>query len=100
MGDLLYVGMSVHKKLIVALSVIGDQQAASTEDTAAEIEQLLYYVATYPKDGILFRKSDMMLAAHEDAGFLNESRARSRTGAHIFLSENNQNQNQNSMDKY
>ena len=30
----------------------------------------------------------MILAAHADAGFLNESRARSRAGAHIFLSEN------------
>ena len=30
----------------------------------------------------------MMLAAHADAGFLNKSRARSRVGAHIFLSEN------------
>ena len=45
-------------------------------------------MATYPNDGILFRKSDMILAAHADAGFLNESRARSRSGAHIFLSEN------------
>ena len=30
----------------------------------------------------------MILAAHTDAGFLNKSRARSRAGAHIFLSEN------------
>ena len=30
----------------------------------------------------------MILAANADAGFLNESRARSRAGAHIFLSEN------------
>ena len=30
----------------------------------------------------------MILAAHADVGFLNESRARSRAGAHIFLSEN------------
>ena len=30
----------------------------------------------------------MILAVHADAGFLNESRARSRAGAHIFLSEN------------
>ena len=30
----------------------------------------------------------MILAAHADARFLNESRARSRSGAHIFLSEN------------
>ena len=30
----------------------------------------------------------MVLAAHADAGFNNESRSRSRAGAHIFLSEN------------
>ena len=45
-------------------------------------------MAIYPNDGILFRKSDMILAAHADAGFLNESRARSRSGTHTFLSEN------------
>ena len=63
-------------------------RAASTEYTAAAIEQILDYVATYPNDGILFRKSDMILAAHADAGFLNESRARRRAGANILLSEN------------
>ena len=46
------------------------------------------YVATYTNDGILFRKSDMILAAHADSGFLNESIAKSRAGEHIFLSEN------------
>ena len=30
----------------------------------------------------------MILCAHADAGFLNESRSRRRAGAHIFLSEN------------
>ena len=30
----------------------------------------------------------MILAAYADARFVNESRARSRAGAHIFLSEN------------
>ena len=84
-GALLYVGRAVNNKLLVALSAIGAQQAAATEDIAEAIEQLLDYVATYPNDGILFRKSDMILAAHADAGFLNESRARSRAGAHIFL---------------
>ena len=87
-GALLYRGREVNNKLLVALSAIGAQQAATTEATAEAIEQLLDYVATYPNDGILFRKSDMILAAHADAGFLNESRARSRSGAHIFLSEN------------
>ena len=31
----------------------------------------------------------MVLAARSDSGFNNESKARSRAGAHIFLSENN-----------
>ena len=86
-GDLIYVGRAVNNKLLVALSAIAAQQAAATEDTAAAIEQLLDYVATYPNDGIIFRKSDKILAAHADAGFLNESRARSRAGTHIFLSD-------------
>ena len=88
LGDLMYVGRAVNNKLLVALSAIGSQQAAATEDTAAAIEQLLDYFETYPNAGILFKKSDMILAAHADAGFLNESRARSRAGAYIFLSEN------------
>ena len=29
----------------------------------------------------------MILVVHADAGFINESKARSRSGAHIFLSE-------------
>ena len=88
MVALLYVGRAVNNKLLVALSAIGAQQAAATENTAAAIEQLLDYVATHPNDGILFRKRDMILAAHADVGFLNESKSRSIEGAHIFLSEN------------
>ena len=83
---LLYVGRSVSNKIIVASSAIISQQAATTEDTANAIKQLLDYVATYTDDGILFRKSDMILAAHVDAGFINKSKIRNREGAHIFLS--------------
>ena len=39
MGDLLYVGRAANNKLLVALSAIGAQQSASTEETAASIEQ-------------------------------------------------------------
>ena len=70
-GALLYVVRAVNNKLIVSLSVIGSQQAEATEETAGTIEQLIDYVATYPDDGISFRKIDMILAAHADAGFIN-----------------------------
>ena len=48
---------------------------------------MLDYLATYPNDGIVYRASDMILAAHSDAGFHNESKGRSQAGAHIFISE-------------
>ena len=71
----------------MALSAIGSQQATAIETTATAIEQILDYVATYLDDGLIFRASGMSLSAHSDAGFNNESRSRSRAGAHIYLSE-------------
>ena len=44
-------------------------------------------MTTYPDDGIVYQSSDMVLAAHADAGSHNESKGRSRAGAHIFLAE-------------
>ena len=49
--------------------------------------QLLDYVATYPNGGILCQASTIILAAHSDASYLNESRAHSRAEAHIYLTE-------------
>ena len=86
-GALLYYARAVDKKWLVALSNIGGQQAAATKKTNEAINQLLDYCATYPNDSIVYRSSDMILCAHSDAGFHNESRGRSRAGAHIFLAE-------------
>ena len=49
------------------------------------IHQLLNYCATYPDDGILYPASDMILSGNSDAGFNNETKARSKAGAHIFF---------------
>jgi hypothetical protein len=53
------------------------------------VETLLNHVATYPNYGIVYRASDMVLCTHADAGYLNESRSRSRAGAHIYFLEDN-----------
>ena len=87
-GALLYYGCAVNNKLMVSLSAIGYQQESATMDTADAVGQLLDYVATYPHGGIIYRDSDMILAAHSDASYLNERLSRSRAGSHIFLSEN------------
>jgi hypothetical protein len=86
-GALLYYAQAVSNKLLVALSKIGSQQAAATVNTNAAVNWLLDFVATYPNDGITYRASDMILAGHSDAAYLNVPRSRSRAGAYIFLSE-------------
>jgi hypothetical protein len=72
----------------VTLSAIAAQQAKATVATEQAVNLLLDYVATYPNDGIVYQASDMILCAHANAGFLNESQSCSRAGAHLFLSEN------------
>jgi hypothetical protein len=87
-GALLFYGRAVDNKLLVAINAIGIQQATATEATNEAVATLLDYLATYPNDGTLYRASDMVLAAHSNAGFHNKSNGRSCAGAHIFLSEN------------
>jgi hypothetical protein len=84
-GSLLYYARAVDNKLLATLSTISLQQNAATENTAKAVNQLLDYVATYPSDGITYRASGMVLAAHSDASYLTESNVRSRAGAHIYL---------------
>ena len=80
-GAVLFYGRAVDNKLLVTLNSIGTQQAAASESTNEAVNKMLEYLATYPNDGIVYRASDMILAAHSDAGFHNESKGRSRSGA-------------------
>ena len=88
-GAFLYYVQSVDNNLLVGLSAIGSQQASATQRTNESIDKILDYCATYPSDVILYSSSDMVLCANSDAGFHNDSKGRSRAGAHIFFSENN-----------
>ena len=84
----MFYGRAVDNKLLVAINAIGIQQATAAEATNEAVATLLDYLATYPDDGTLYHASNMVLAAHADAGFHNETKGRSWAGAHIFLSEN------------
>jgi hypothetical protein len=86
-GALLFYARAVDNKLLVALNAIGAQQASATETTNEAVATFLDYVATYPNNGIIYRASNMVLAAHADAGFHNKTKSRTRAGAHIFLAK-------------
>ena len=82
-GSLLYYPRAVNNKLLVGLSAIGLQQASATQRTNEAINQILNYCATYPSDGIIYCSRDMVLCAHSDTGFHNDSKGHIRSGAHI-----------------
>jgi hypothetical protein len=86
---LLYYTHTVDNKLLATLSTLSSQQATTTKATNDAINQLLDYLTTYPNDSTTYRASDIILCAHADAGFHNESKGHSRAGDHIFVSKNN-----------
>ena len=55
--------------------------------TSEAIDQIIDYVATYPNNGITYRASNTVLCGNSDAAYINDTKARSRAGAYIFLLE-------------
>ena len=86
-STLLFYGWSVNNKLLVDLSELRQQQTVATQATNDAIMQILDYISTYPSNGITFRARNMILAAHSDAAYLNFTKAYSRDGPPIRLSE-------------
>ena len=86
-GAIRYYARAVDNKILVALNELGQQQSSTTDDTNTDMLQLLDYLTTYPDDGITYRASGMVLGGHVYAAYLNVSKARSRAGAHIILTE-------------
>ena len=86
-GKFLWYGSAVDGTLLVPLSALTAQQANPTTATMAHVKQFLDYCTTQEPAVLTYCPIDMVLAVHSDAGYLNESIARSRAGGHHFLSE-------------
>ena len=85
-GKFLFLGRAVDSTLLCPISAIASQSANPTEDTLKQAQQLLDYVATQDEAVLTYHASEMKLAAHSDASYLSEPKARSRAGGHFFLS--------------
>ena len=75
-------------QILTPLSAIAAKQSKPTVNTTQRGQQIMDYLATQEPAVLTYRKSDMVLAVHSDASYLNEEEARSRAGGHHFLSEN------------
>ena len=87
-GKFLYYGRAVDSTILTPISAIASQQANPTEDTMKQTKQLLDYLASQEEAVLTYSASDMILAVHSDAGYLNEPKAKGRAGGHFFLSNN------------
>jgi hypothetical protein len=80
--------------MLVALSTLASAQATSTSATAEAMHQLLDYCATHPDAEVRFHSSDMVLQVSSAASYLSEPEARSGTGGHFYLGNNDERQQQ------
>ena len=85
-GTFLYYSRAIDATMLPDIGSIATQQASPTENTMKKVKHFLDYAASHPDAIITYRASDMVLAAHSDASYLSESKARSRAGRHFFMS--------------
>ena len=85
-GKFLFYGRAVDSTMLTALSAIASQQSKPTEETMKIVKQFLDYCASQEDAVVTYRRSDMKLAGHSDAGYLNEPKSRSRAGGHFYMS--------------
>ena len=86
MWKILFLGRAVDATLLCPISAIASQSATPTEDALEHTRQFLDYVATQEEAVLTYNASDMKLAAHSDASYLSEPKARSRADGHFFFS--------------
>ena len=72
--------------MLAALGSITTKQTSPTANTMRKIKQLLDNSATHPDDAVTYWSSNMVLAAHSNASYLSDTKARSRAGGHFFMS--------------
>ena len=88
---LLYYGMDVDPKMLVALGYIASQDSKATKKTYEKTLCLLNYVASHPGTNIPYQSIDMALQIHSDASYLSEPQDHSCAGGHYFLSDRSRN---------
>ena len=85
-GSFLFLGRAVDSTLLCPVSVIASQSSAPTEGTMNQTLQFLDYAATQEEAVLAYNASEMKMAAHSDARYLSEPKARNRAGGRFFLS--------------
>ena len=87
-GTFLFYVHAINSTMLMTLSSIDNEQAKPTKNPLKKILRFLNYATTNPDAIITYPASNMILAAHSNAFYLSEPKARSRAGGHFFMSTN------------
>jgi hypothetical protein len=82
-GKFNYYARAVDGTMLTPISALAAQQTKPTQATMKNVQHFLDYTATQEPAVTTYRGSDMVLAIHSNAGYLNEEGARSRAGGTI-----------------
>jgi hypothetical protein len=85
-NTLLYYARAVDSTILTTLNANATQQAAPTQDTLEEIQQVLDYCASQEEAILTYHKSSMIQAVHRNPSYLNERKSQSIAGGHFYLS--------------
>ena len=75
-GKFNWYARAVDGTMLTPISALTAQQAKPTQATMKKVQHFLDYAATQEPAVTTYRASDMVLAIHSDAGYLNEEEAR------------------------
>jgi hypothetical protein len=87
-GKFNWYARPVDGTMLTPISALTAQQCKPMQATMKRVQQFLNYAATQEPAVTTYRASDMVLAIHSNASYLNGEEAQSRAGGHHFLSEN------------
>lgn len=76
-GKFLLYGRAANETLLTPLSALTSQQSKPLMHTIQRVKQFLDYCTTHEPAVLTYNKSNMVLKAHSNASYLNESNARS-----------------------
>jgi hypothetical protein len=83
-GKFIWYGRGVDGTILTPLSAIAAKQSNPTVHTTQQSQQLLEYLAMQEPAVLTYRKSDMVLAVHSDASYLNERKPKATPAAITF----------------
>ena len=83
-GKFLWYARGVDGTILTPLSAIAAKQSKPTVNTMKRSQQIMDYLATQEPAVLTYRKSDMVLAVHSNASYLNEEETQSRAGGHLL----------------